>query len=120
MANRSHAISGSKNNSARDVPRLRTIQAIKQIISRHGFRGLYTGIRLHALRDTVGTGMFFAIYETTKQMISRYQGDHGSPFEAPMAAGALCGVIPWICVCEAKSLAFIYLTDCFTTPDLQS
>lgn len=99
MANRAQA-SGTmlENSPLRDVKRLTTAQAIKQIISRHGIAGLYTGVRLHALRDTIGTGMYFAIYETTKQLISTYQGDHGSPFGASMAAGALCGVIPWMCV----------------------
>ncbi|KMU87260.1 hypothetical protein CIHG_04705 [Coccidioides immitis H538.4] len=101
MANRAQAQASAgkipDKSPLRDVKRLTTSEAIKQIISRHGIRGLYTGVQLHALRDTIGTGMYFAIYETTKQLISTYQGDHGSPFGAPMVAGALCGVIPWIC-----------------------
>ncbi|KMU72298.1 hypothetical protein CISG_02947 [Coccidioides immitis RMSCC 3703] len=101
MANRAQAQTSAgkipDKSPLRDVKRLTTSEAIKQIISRHGIRGLYTGVQLHALRDTIGTGMYFAIYETTKQLISTYQGDHGSPFGAPMVAGALCGVIPWIC-----------------------
>ncbi|KAI1935394.1 hypothetical protein LOZ58_005014 [Ophidiomyces ophidiicola] len=98
MANRAQA-SGTviESSSLRGVKRLTTTEAIKQIISRHGIGGLYTGVRLHALRDTIGTGIYFAIYETTKQLISTYQGDKGSPFGASMAAGALCGVVPWIC-----------------------
>ncbi|EEQ83564.2 mitochondrial carrier protein [Blastomyces dermatitidis ER-3] len=100
MANRSHAIAGTATNrhtSLRGMPRLGTIDAIKQIVSRHGYRGLYTGVRLHAIRDTIGTGLYFGIYETAKQLISTYLGDQQSPFGAPMAAGALSGVIPWIC-----------------------
>ncbi|PGH32620.1 hypothetical protein GX50_04594 [[Emmonsia] crescens] len=100
MANRSHAIAGTATNqhaSLRNIPRLGTIDAIKQIVSRHGYRGLYTGVRLHALRDTIGTGLYFGIYETAKQLISTFLGDHQSPFGAPMAAGALSGVVPWIC-----------------------
>ncbi|KGQ01396.1 hypothetical protein PAAG_11859 [Paracoccidioides lutzii Pb01] len=63
----------------------------------HGYRGLYTGVRLHAIRDTIGTGLYFGIYETSKQLISTYLGEHTSPFGAPMVAGALSGVIPWCC-----------------------
>ncbi|WEW55532.1 hypothetical protein PRK78_000963 [Emydomyces testavorans] len=98
MANRAQASPGAalKNSPLRHAKRLTTVQAIKQIVSRHGIGGLYTGVRLHALRDTIGTGMYFAIYETTKQLISTYQGDYGSPFGASMAAGALCGLVPWI------------------------
>jgi hypothetical protein len=74
------------------------MEAIQQIIARHGYRGLYTGVGLHAVRDTIGTGLYFGIYETAKQLISTFLGDNQSPFGAPMAAGALSGVIPWICV----------------------
>jgi len=99
MANRSHATTGAadKYASLRGVPRLGTMEAIQQIIARHGYRGLYTGIGLHAVRDTIGTGLYFGIYETAKQLISTFMGDNQSPFGAPMAAGALSGVIPWIC-----------------------
>ncbi|KAK2829906.1 hypothetical protein FQN49_007140 [Arthroderma sp. PD_2] len=88
---------GLKYTSLQNVPRLSTAQAIKQIISRHGFRGLYTGMGLHMARDTVGTGLYFAIYETSKQLISTYLGDHHSPFGPPLVAGALSGIIPWLC-----------------------
>jgi len=99
MANRSHATTGAadKYASLRGVPRLGTMEAIQQIIARHGYRGLYTGVGLHAVRDTIGTGLYFGIYETAKQLISTFMGDNQSPFGAPMAAGALSGVIPWIC-----------------------
>ena len=80
------------------MPRIGTIEAIQQIIARHGFRGLYTGVSLHAVRDTIGTGLYFGIYETAKQLITTFMGDKQSTFGAHMAAGALSGVIPWICV----------------------
>jgi hypothetical protein len=101
MANRSQAsASGVKDPTLRNMPRIGTIEAIKQIISRHGFRGLYTGYHLHAIRDTIGTGLYFGIYETAKQTIAAFSGreQNQSPFGPPMAAGALSGTIPWICV----------------------
>jgi hypothetical protein len=79
--------------------RLGTFQAFKLITQRHGVLGLYTGYHLHALRDTVGTGLYFGIYETVKQVITKELGTQESPFGAPMIAGALCGTIPWILVC---------------------
>lgn len=93
----------------RSLPRLGTIQAFRQIISRHGFRGLYTGYHLHAMRDTIGTGMYFGIYETVKQIIAKEMGKPAqSPFGPPLVAGALCGTIPWLVV----SLNRIVLKDC--------
>jgi len=80
----------------RNARRLGTLQAFRQIIRRHGFLGLYTGYHLHAMRDTIGTGLYFGIYETVKQIVTKELGRQQSPFGAPMAAGALCGTIPWI------------------------
>jgi hypothetical protein len=83
----------------RSLPRLGTIQAFRKIISRHGFRGLYTGYHLHAIRDTIGTGLYFGIYETVKQIIAKEMGKPAqTPFGPPMVAGALCGTIPWLVV----------------------
>ena len=101
MANRSQAsASGVKDPALRNMPRIGTVEAIKQIVSRHGFRGLYTGYSLHAIRDTIGTGLYFGIYETAKQTIAAFSGreQNQSPFGPPMLAGALSGTIPWICV----------------------
>lgn len=101
MSNRSQAsASGVKDPTLRNMPRIGTFEAIRQIISRHGFRGLYTGYPLHAIRDTIGTGLYFGIYETAKQTIAAFSGreQNQSPFGPPMVAGALSGTIPWICV----------------------
>ncbi|KAL1957152.1 hypothetical protein VTO42DRAFT_6295 [Malbranchea cinnamomea] len=98
IAHRSHASSDSaKNQSLRHIRRLGTFEAISQIVSRHGFRGLYAGLRLHATRDCIGTGLYFAIYETGKQLMAKYRGEDQSSLWSSMAAGALCGVLPWFC-----------------------
>lgn len=89
----------ARDQSLRHKPRLGTIQAIKQIYIRHGFWGLYTGFRLHALRDTVGSGLYFSVYETVKQVAAKELGQDKNPFGAPMLAGAVCSTVPWFCVC---------------------
>jgi hypothetical protein len=98
MAHRSHATLGIKDQSLRHLPRLGTAQAIMQIVGRHGFRGLYAGLGLHATRDCLGTGLYFAIYETGKQLMSTCLGESHTSLGSSMAAGALCGVLPWFCV----------------------
>ncbi|CAI7595348.1 unnamed protein product [Penicillium pancosmium] len=87
----------ARDPSLRRKPRLGTIQAIQQIIKRHGFRGLYTGFRLHAMRDTVGSALYFSVYETVKQVAAKELGSDKSPFGAPMIAGAICSTVPWFC-----------------------
>ncbi|KAL1965104.1 hypothetical protein VTN77DRAFT_6017 [Rasamsonia byssochlamydoides] len=97
MSHRSQASpNAARDPTLRTLPRIGTIQALKQIISRHGLSGLYTGYHLHATRDTIGTGLYFGIYETVKQVIAKELGEQKSPFGPPMVAGALCGTVPWL------------------------
>ncbi|KAB8257432.1 mitochondrial carrier domain-containing protein [Aspergillus pseudonomiae] len=86
-----------KDPSLRNKPRLGTIEAIRQIVQRYGIRGLYTGFHLHALRDTLGSGLYFSVYETVKQVASKELGPDKSPFGGPMIAGAICSTVPWFC-----------------------
>lgn len=100
MRNRAQAAPDAvRNPSLRNEPRLGTVQAIRQIVARHGIRGLYTGFGLHALRDSIGTGLYFSIYETVKQVVVRQLGESQSPFGPPAIAGAICSTLPWFCVC---------------------
>ncbi|KAE8145278.1 mitochondrial carrier [Aspergillus avenaceus] len=96
--NRAQASPDAVNDpSLRNRPRLGTIEAIKQIVQRYGIRGLYTGFRLHALRDTLGSGLYFSVYETVKQLAAKELGPDKSPFGGPMIAGAICSTVPWFC-----------------------
>ncbi|THC89863.1 hypothetical protein EYZ11_010676 [Aspergillus tanneri] len=98
VSNRAQASPGAVGDpSLRNKPRLGTIQAIQQIVKRYGFRGLYTGFYLHALRDTLGSGLYFSVYETVKQVAAKELGPDKSPFGAPMIAGAICSTVPWFC-----------------------
>ncbi|KAI9038485.1 putative mitochondrial carrier protein [Aspergillus affinis] len=83
--------------SLRNKPRLGTIEAIRQIVQRYGVRGLYTGFKLHTMRDTLGSGLYFSVYETVKQVAAKELGPDKSPFGAPMIAGAICSTVPWFC-----------------------
>lgn len=47
----------------------------------------------------IGTGLYFGVYETVKQIIAKEMGKSAqSPFGPPMVAGALCGTVPWLVV----------------------
>ncbi|RJE25542.1 Mitochondrial carrier protein [Aspergillus sclerotialis] len=98
VANRSQAApDAAQDSTLRSKPRVGTFEAIGQIIHRHGVRGLYTGFHLHMIRDTIGTGLYFGIYETVKQVTASQIGQDKSPFGGPMIAGAICSTVPWFC-----------------------
>ncbi|KAI5950726.1 hypothetical protein KGF54_003800 [Candida jiufengensis] len=80
-----------------------TIQIMRNIIKYKGLLGLYSGFKLHLLRDSVSTGIYYSFYESVKLLLS---GTQSSPF-AILIAGGLSGVLSWIIIFPvdtAKSL----------------
>ena len=88
---------GPKNSG-----RVSSYSAVRQIVRERGFTGLYTGFRLHLVRDIVGSGIYFGVYEALKQSLNSAYGvsDVNAP-GAVMFAGAVCGVLAW---CVVRSL----------------
>ncbi|KAI9804040.1 MAG: hypothetical protein M1833_000321 [Piccolia ochrophora] len=90
--------------------RMGTVRTAKNIIKHRGVLGLYSGFRLHLLRDTLGTAIYFMTYESMKQ-VSVTKTNANSP-TSPLAvviAGGLCGLI--YPIDSAKS---IYQRNCLT------
>ena len=108
----SHRAMASSNAHAdpelRRQPRLNTVDAFKEIVKRHGFRGLYAAFHLHAMRDTIGTGIYFSIYELVKQATARQFGQNASTFGGPMLAGAICSTTPWLIVCPTSEYELFF------------
>ncbi|CAD6981991.1 unnamed protein product [Tilletia controversa] len=51
-------------------------QAAREIMTNHGgIRGFYLGFRLHFLRDTSGTALYFGLYDTLREMVRRHTGE---------------------------------------------
>lgn len=42
------------------------------LVEKRGLTGLYTGLYLHILRDTLATGVYFMTYESVKQAMTAY------------------------------------------------
>ena len=85
--------------------RIGTLEAVKQIVQRRGVLGLYTGFQLHLARDTIGTGVFFGVYEGTKMAITAYRGGELNSGAAIGIAGALCGMMSW-CLVSRKVVPY--------------
>ncbi|KNZ78393.1 hypothetical protein J132_00756 [Termitomyces sp. J132] len=80
-----------------------TLEVLKQIKT-NGFAGLYTGFRLHFLRDTAGTALYFFEYDGMRHLLGRKRnGEQGPtpswlpmhPNLVPFFCGSLAGVTSW-------------------------
>lgn len=100
-----------------------TVAAVKDIYARYGPRGLWTGFKLHSVRDTLGTSLYFAEYDALRYMLGR-DPTTGVQNKVPswarlfgigegtvaFAAGAFAGVTSW---------AIIYPVDAIKTKHQQ-
>jgi hypothetical protein len=79
--------------------RVSSWNACKQIVQRRGPLGLYTGFQLHLLRDVIGSGIYFGVYESTKQTMTAYTGaEKPNTMTAIAVSGWICGVFSWVVV----------------------
>ncbi|KAF5380982.1 hypothetical protein D9615_004030 [Tricholomella constricta] len=81
-----------------------TAEAVKEIFRTNGIAGLYTGFRLHFLRDTSGTALYFLEYDGMRHLLGRKRsGEQGQtpawlPIHqsvVPFFCGSLAGVTSW-------------------------
>lgn len=82
-----------------------TIAAVRSILRAAGPLGLYTGFKLHFVRDTLGTALYFAEYDVLRHLLGRVGGDQGAlpdwargliPVSMiPFMCGSLAGVSSW-------------------------
>ena len=70
----------------------------RRLVRDRGFFGLYSGYRLHLLRDTIGTAIYFTTYESAKQLMANARGKSPTSPYAVVVAGGLCGIVSWAIV----------------------
>ncbi|KAL8980182.1 MAG: hypothetical protein Q9177_005949 [Variospora cf. flavescens] len=92
-----------------------TLSTAKNIILHRGVTGLYSGFGFHFLRDTIGTAIYFTTYESTKQLLVKFQGSDSptSPSSVAMAGG-FCGLVSWACIYPIDSAKTHYQRNCLT------
>lgn len=96
---------GELNLNPRKMPKT-TLQVAKQIRRCEGILGLYSGYKFHLMRDALGSGLYFSVYETSKILIEGFSGTDGkiAGTNIPMGtlsitlAGAMSGIVSWILV----------------------
>ncbi|KAJ1886833.1 hypothetical protein LPJ66_009434 [Kickxella alabastrina] len=74
------------------------LSVCREIIRHKGVSGLYYGIGLHVLRDSSGTAIYFASYETVKETLRRLTGSDTTGPLTHMLAGGTCGVVSWLLI----------------------
>lgn len=65
-----------------------------------------------AVRDTIGSTIYFITYESCKQLLANSRGNSPTSPLAVVVAGGLCGLVSWVCVREVlyfHLLVFGYL-----------
>ncbi|CCM04731.1 uncharacterized protein FIBRA_06919 [Fibroporia radiculosa] len=81
-----------------------TFEAVRDIFRTYGLGGLYLGFRLHFVRDTLGTGLYFFEYDGMRHLMGRLpSGEQGPtpswmplhPSMVPFMCGSLAGVTSW-------------------------
>ncbi|KAF7338209.1 putative mitochondrial carrier C29A3.11c [Mycena venus] len=92
-----------------------TVTAVREIIKTRGVTGLYTGFRLHFLRDTLGTALYFFEYDGMRHLLGRDRnGEQGAtPSWLPIHSS----LVPFVCgsVSGVTSWALIYPLDVVKT-----
>ena len=110
------------NLSSLDDPAIRlsyqkkgTFKTAQNIVKNRGFLGLYSGFTFHFLRDTIGTAIYFATYESTKQLLVKFQkSDSPASPLAVATAGGLCGIVSWACTYPIDTAKTHYQRNCLS------
>jgi hypothetical protein len=92
-----------------------TFEAVKDIYRANGVAGLYTGFRLHFLRDTSGTALYFLEYDGMRHLLGRQRSGEQGP--TPSWLPIHNSLVPFVCgsVSGVTSWALIYPLDVVKT-----
>lgn len=92
-----------------------TLDAVRDIYRANGIRGLYTGFRLHCLRDTLGTSLYFFEYDGLRHIMGRLPS--GEQSTTPTWMPVPVSVVPFMCgsLAGVSSWAIIYPLDVVKT-----
>lgn len=93
-----------------------SLQAVKDLSRRGGLFRLYGGWQYQVFRDGLGSGLYFAVYETVKSRMNHLfpLNEQGKVHPLSVAvAGGSCGVISWIAVYPIDTLKSKYQRDLY-------
>ncbi|EIN07236.1 mitochondrial carrier [Punctularia strigosozonata HHB-11173 SS5] len=108
-----YSIAAAKGQHLERAPT--TIEAIRDIVRINGPMGLWTGFRLHFLRDTSGTALYFMEYDAMRYLLGRLPSGEQGPTPAWLPVHA--SLVPFLCgsLSGVSSWALIYPLDVVKT-----
>jgi len=109
------ARSGSMSAESMKAMNSGSVATARRLIRDRGYAGLYSGYRLHMLRDVIGSSVYFTTYESGKQAVASLRGKNPSDSAAIPAAGFLCGMVSWAIVSDHP---LISLSDAHNPADI--
>jgi len=92
-----------------------TLEAVRDIFRRSGISGLYTGFRLHFIRDLSGTALYFFEYDAMRYLLGRKRSGEQGP--TPSWLPIPVSLVPFVCgsIAGVSSWALIYPLDVVKT-----
>ncbi|OSD08615.1 mitochondrial carrier [Trametes coccinea BRFM310] len=108
-----YTIAASKGVKLAKAPS--TMEAVRDIFRTNGALGLYTGFRLHFVRDTMGTALYFFEYDGFRYIMGRdASGEQG---DTPPWLPIPVSLVPFLCgsLAGVSSWALIYPLDVVKT-----
>ena len=97
------------------------IQLTNHIINQHGFFTLYRGWTVTCLREVPAFGLYFVIYDTCKEEITRkfFHPNHPHIWVASALAGGISGISTWMLVYPVDVIKTRIQTSSFDSMRLQ-
>lgn len=80
------------------------------IVKYEGAFGLYSGFKYHLIRDSLSTGLFFAVYESTKMIVNEITPERFQLLSVPIS-GVVAGIISWLTVFPIDTIKSQYQRD---------
>lgn len=100
IASLAHKLASIDIQKKGSSPHVGTYETVKSILRYNGVGGLYSGYKYHLARDALGSGVYFAVYESIKwatNALINSDPSKSSPISI-MIAGGMSGVLCWTAI----------------------
>lgn len=90
---------------------LGSLQIAKRLAAQNGTLSLFSGMKFQVIRDTIGCGIYFAVYDSMKLSLSLYFFNTQSHPVPVAIAGGLSGACSWLLIYPIDTIKSQYQRD---------